>query len=386
MAEPAIDNSTSISESLDEINRRMEELNIPADSQDENRQTDKVVEDEALSLNADQGSDAEGLEDIAGNGPGHVPEESENQLSTEEASQSPEQSSITDDETGINISDDELWEDDDIEEIPLFEEEFLEEELDTEKKAQEPASDAPVAEDNLEHPAADSTEDEQQSENQAQAAKTAEKEKPTPESLSQETPEKPTKDHTENPSCPEDMEAQDKGQETAGSSFLTSLLPWIVTGVSAAFCVAAIFTIWLIASSAEQHNQLTTKHPKTNKKASEPAGQQKVPGLAMTPMRGTAQAIDLAPFLIPAQVSGDLVFFKLQVELITPNATTKQQLLKRLAWVRDIIYQELKGINISRGIKGDLLTRYRRPLLKRLNEELAPLRIEDVRLMGFLLR
>jgi len=182
------------------------------------------------------------------------------------------------------------------------------------------------------------------------------------------------------------LQEKSEAQTVEDEGGLRALIPWIVTGLSAGLCVAAIFTIWLIASSADTKtaNKLQPSAEIPEETVQPPV--KNSPKIATRPARGRAQAIDLAPFLIPAQRAGDLVFFKLRVELIAPDATTKQEILKREAWVRDIIYQELKGINISRGIKGDILTRYRRPLLERLNRELAPLHLEDIRLMGFLLR
>jgi flagellar basal body-associated protein FliL len=98
------------------------------------------------------------------------------------------------------------------------------------------------------------------------------------------------------------------------------------------------------------------------------------------------ETFNLAPFIIPVMRQGELVFFKLTVELIVPDMNTKQQLKKREAWVRDAIYTELKGIEVGPGTKGEFLLNYRRPLKQRIEKELAPLEIRDVRLMGYVLK
>lgn len=54
--------------------------------------------------------------------------------------------------------------------------------------------------------------------------------------------------------------------------------------------------------------------------------------------------------------------------------------------MRDIIYTQLKGIDVNPGEKGNILLKYRRPLLKKLNKRLSPLEIQDIRIMGFLLK
>ncbi|NDY43102.1 flagellar basal body-associated FliL family protein, partial [Dissulfurirhabdus thermomarina] len=121
------------------------------------------------------------------------------------------------------------------------------------------------------------------------------------------------------------------------------------------------------------------------------AGIEEVPLAAPVPRHATAKPegraiLTLDPFLIPAHRSGEMVFFKLQAELVVPDISTRQALRRKEAWVRDAIYQELKDIDVSEGLQGNLLYRYRRPILDRLNREFAPLEVEDVRLMGFLMK
>jgi len=99
-----------------------------------------------------------------------------------------------------------------------------------------------------------------------------------------------------------------------------------------------------------------------------------------------SQTLDLAPFLIPAQRDKELVFLKLQVELIVSDAETKNAVRKKEAWVRDTISRELQGIDISSGIQEKFLMQYRQPIVRRLNHDLAPLIVKDVRLRGYMMK
>lgn len=100
----------------------------------------------------------------------------------------------------------------------------------------------------------------------------------------------------------------------------------------------------------------------------------------------TFETMGLAPFLIPAQQGGELVFVHLTVELLVPDKETRQGLSRKEAQVRDAIFRELKGIVISPSGGGDFLQPCRKPLLERLNRELEPLRIEDVKLAGSIMK
>ncbi len=391
MGEPAADKTAAISESLEEINQQMEELNISEDARDSGAETaaqDAPAGRDDLSLNAESPPDAESLQNMASNETASVQEKGPEGSTPEQGADSaPQGSSMDDDETGIDLGDDELWEDDDIEEIPLFEEEFLEQELEPEAESKTEETGQPLEKkaskkEKEEKPETPSEENAQEENSGESAAEEGPEDTGSSEveAAEDETSQESREGSDEQP--PEESR-EASAPEVAG---IKGLIPWIVTGLSAGLCVAAVFTIWLMASSADKRPANPAPVSSKNQQKTMQVPAESALKLAKSPARGTAQAIDLAPFLIPAQKSGDLVFFKLRIELIVPDATTKQELLKREAWVRDIIYQELKGINISRGVKGDLLTRYRRPLLDRLNKELAPLRLEDIRLMGFLLR
>jgi len=103
---------------------------------------------------------------------------------------------------------------------------------------------------------------------------------------------------------------------------------------------------------------------------------------------GQIDSLMLHSFLIPSKLGGQTVFYKLRIELVVPDTTTKHSLARKEAWVRDIIYQELKGMKIERTRKGDVLARYKKPLKERLNKALKPYNIEilDVRMSGYILR
>ena len=362
----------------------MEELTKPSSprgTEENGALQDPEKDDQDLSLNTEQPPSTEDLEKIEEPDPILDKIETPGELGPESGAISEHQdtSAITDDEIGININDDELWEENDIEEIPLFEEEFLEQEP---ENIIQKSGGAETVNGEDSKTGADADLDAEILEEE-QAAYEEAVEEPVAAELQQQ-PETPTEAGT-----PEQHEDKKNGehQETSTakpSKGLQSLLPWIATGIAAALSAAAILTIWLIASRADIQNKTISEPPSSQAGVHAPS--QTSSTLSRNPVRDTAQTIDLAPFLIPAQKSGELVFFKLQVELIVSNATTKQQLLKREAWIRDIIYQELKGIDISKGLSGDILTRCRGPLLERLNKEVTPLRIEDIRLMGFLLR
>jgi hypothetical protein len=190
---------------------------------------------------------------------------------------------------------------------------------------------------------------------------------------------------------PEEEIAQAKDSPAA-----TSWIPWGVTGMSSLMLVVGLFVLWSLTSTA---GQMDPDRSGTSFQAGQQDGRT-VPvrqsgGAGSGPVPGTfggpetlrdMDRISLAPFLIPAQRGGEMVFLKLQVELTVADSTTKHGLLKKEAWVRDAIYRELKGIDISSGDAGNFLLQYRRPLIERLDRELAPLTIEDIRLAGFLMK
>jgi flagellar basal body-associated protein FliL len=116
---------------------------------------------------------------------------------------------------------------------------------------------------------------------------------------------------------------------------------------------------------------------KPDSAARQPSEPQKTPDISK---------ITLAPFLIPARQNGEMVFFNLQVELLARDQKTMDALMQKEVWIRDIIYRELKDIDISKGMQGNLLTQYQKPIVDHINTELTPLRVEDVRLSGSLIK
>ncbi len=387
LAEAGIDKS--ITKKLEELSRQMEEVNTKEQDLQIDLEEQEIL-DEEVSLNVEEPTDPSSLDSLAQDSeeqelegdtaseahepPGEPTSEPEDQKETEAAeevsSEDVSGQELGEDELGISVEDDELWEEEEAEEIPLFEEELLSEISQEEEKEQtsqdqgiETAEDAPAAED-----------DSVQTAGQGQTE--AENQEPGPE----DSEEKQTAEGSQPQEAP----------PAEAPSLLARIVPWVITGISSCLLFLGIFTFWML-----------WKGPVTSESAQNPQTQQ-VQGQATSPKPKSAtkpiakkrlnetssgyEAIDLAPFIIPGKSGGELVFFKLQVELVVPDATTKQELVRRQAWLRDIIYQELKGLDISSGIKGDILERYRIPLLKRLNKEFAPLKIEDIRLMGYLLR
>ncbi|NPA95831.1 MAG: flagellar basal body-associated FliL family protein [Thermodesulfobacteria bacterium] len=371
----------------------MEEVNTKEQGPGSEQEAQEILEEE-VSLNVEQPADASSLDslaqeqgesfpqgddapidvdydidddigdDIGADVDSNVPDESGTQ-------EGPSQTEATsEDALGISVEDDELWEEDETEEIPLFEDELLDE-ISQEEEKEQAAQEAGGA-------AAGDEGSASQGDPEGAVAQ---------EASSDEDDSKSRPEH-EGPDNEGDEAGEAAPQEAQAPepSLLMRLVPWIITGVSSCLLVAGIFTFWMLwkgAVSAKPENPQPTPA-----KTEAPAKNVAKP-VAQTEKKVTAhgfEALDLAPFIIPGKSGGELVFFKLEVELVVPDASTKQKLIRRQAWLRDIIYQELKGLDISSGVKGDILERYRVPLLKRLNKEFAPLKIEDIRLMGYLLR
>jgi len=170
---------------------------------------------------------------------------------------------------------------------------------------------------------------------------------------------------------PPDKASKSRLQETAEAKLPdeTSWIVWTITGVSGILLTVGFVLLWnLSAPFFEPHSAVTEDIPDT---------------LAN---HGDFETMDLAPFLIPAQRDKEMIFFKLQVELLVSDAKTKHAIGKKEAWVRDTISRELKGIDISSGIQEKFLMQYRQPIVRCLNHELAPLRVEDIRLKGYLMK
>ncbi len=182
-------------------------------------------------------------------------------------------------------------------------------------------------------------------------------------------------------------EEEEFKRRPADDEALTITIPdsWLpfAGGGAGVLALAALFLLWHIAATPPPNISPT------------PAKQvaQAVQGVKPTAMSSEqvvrskqVESLALVPFLIPATRNGELVFFKLQVELVTDSETTKHALMRKEAWVRDIIYSKLKGIDLSNGVAGNILLRYRKPIIERINKELKPLHVDDIRMVGVLLR
>ncbi|PXF57920.1 MAG: hypothetical protein C4B58_08410 [Deltaproteobacteria bacterium] len=169
---------------------------------------------------------------------------------------------------------------------------------------------------------------------------------------------------------PPDKASENHSQETAEAK-LPDEASWIIgtiTGVSGILLTVGLVLLWNLSTPFfEPHSAVTEDIPDT---------------LANY---GDFETMDLDPFLVPAQRDKEMIFFKLQVKLLVSDAKTKHAIRKKEAWVRDTIYRELKGIDISSGIQENFLVEYKQPIVRCLNHELAPLRVEDIRLKGYLM-
>ena len=168
-----------------------------------------------------------------------------------------------------------------------------------------------------------------------------------------------------------DKARESHSQETAETKLPdeASWIIWTITGISGILLTVGLVVLWnLLAPFLGLHSAVT----------------EDIPGTLAN--HGDFEAMDLDPFLIPAQRDKKMIFFKLQVELIVSDAKTQHAIRKKEAWVRDTIYRELKGIDISSGIQENFLMQYRQPIVRCLNHEFAPLRVEDIRLKGYLMK
>ncbi len=98
------------------------------------------------------------------------------------------------------------------------------------------------------------------------------------------------------------------------------------------------------------------------------------------------ERITLAPFLIPATQHGQPVFLSLQVDLLCENDEIEAGLLRKEAWLRDSIYRELKGLEIGSNDLNPFLLHYKTPLIQRINTDIAPYAVQDVILIGSILK
>jgi len=207
-------------------------------------------------------------------------------------------------------------------------------------------------------------------------------------------PESPLEDETGKAPPPPFLEESPESEGASGPVVVRErpFLAWGMTALSAILAAAGIYLLWVMGLFA-QSPATSPSSPAVTTSPVSPAAQphdqtsRAIPSPA--PDKGVLpqmETLGLAPFLIPANQRGELVFLSLTVELSLPDDATKQELSRKEAWVRDAIYRELKGIDLSSPESGDFLVPYRKSLLDRLNREFAPLRVEDVKLNGVVLK
>lgn len=381
MGSSLVETDIDIQEKLQELKREMEQVNGLKNEPQVDVEMEEIS-DEELDLNIESPVDSASLETLTDevdaatieDQPIDLPDSEEDDIQIEieqEVIEAKDSDNLGEDEIGINIEgDDELWDEGDVEEIPLFEDEVLNEISEEESREEESSAATPSQ---------DAVSNEEGEKNDAVSEKASDE-----ESGGDGAGGDGTNDETDGANKSEEESVVAAANEKPG---FMGLLPWLVTGLSSILILLAVIIIWSL-----WNNSISREQPSLSSKVSEEAVRPQPSNTQMSAKKSVGntvsnyEAIDLAPFIIPGKSGGELVFFKLQVELIVPDATTKQELLRRQAWLRDIIYQELKGLDISRGVQGDILGRYKMPLLNRLNREFSPLRIEDIRLMGYLLR
>ncbi|OCC16085.1 hypothetical protein DBT_0547 [Dissulfuribacter thermophilus] len=282
----------------------------------------------------------------------------DNQLNEEQEDQSsvPPLEDFEED-LGISITDDELWDESGgLDEIPLFDD---------------------ITEDNKEPLIKDTPEPESQVE---------------PPESDEETVVTESKDESGDELVSGSEEHEDQVEEEELEEEKDgSLLEWfnltnIFSFVNSIIFLVGIFVLFKVLKTEPppqdylKHTSQQTLNVKTSTKTSEG----KIQDLQRLD-RGF-YTMNLDPFIIPAQMNGELVFFKLKAELVFDDVASKRAFSEKVAWVRDIIYSELKGIDISSGLSQRSLFSYRKPIMDRLNKFLAPNKVEDLRLVGFVLK
>lgn len=348
---------------------------------------------------------------------------------------------IPEDEIGISLSDEELWDGTGVEEIPLFEDQILKEELEAEENQAAPetpgqeSAGGGAAEENriLDETSNDGAAEQSSADNMDSAAdiegKEASFEKGEEPPLRKEEkvskiesdltdaaatadgdsniPEHRDLGENDNPPFNPGASAAEDGISIAAPApseaelpvvaFGFGIVPWIVTSLSTVLTIAAIITFGFMLNNTLQASERIGQEKNVASDTSPPSSTTPASNTIKTEQdsprinkeaTGTVDSLMLHPFLIPGRLGQEVVFYKLKIELVVPDATTKHALVKKEAWIRDIIYQQLKGMRIERSEKGDILKRYKSPLLKKLNQVLNPynITIKDVRMSGYILK
>lgn len=175
---------------------------------------------------------------------------------------------------------------------------------------------------------------------------------------------------------------------------ISSGVALIAIAASVVLSAAGVFVFWLLSdvpkppvpSAVSQPTVSNTPQDIPKELGKRPEKSLAAPGVHEKVATPKGERITLAPFLIPATQHGQPVFLSLQVDLLCENDEVESGLLRKEAWLRDSIYRELKGIEISSNELNPLLQRYKAPLIQRINTDLAPYAVQDVIIIGSLLK
>ncbi len=185
---------------------------------------------------------------------------------------------------------------------------------------------------------------------------------------------------------------------------LRSLVFWGIIALESILIIVGFFTIYALCAPYFKHLNKNTyivqksksketkktfgkssRSKNVNQSSKYPFDKKNINIPSSAKVLGTA-IVSLQPFYIPVVYEGDVVFLKLHAKLTVADPNTKAILEHRLTLIRNIIYEDLKGIVIRPEERGNFLLKYCKPLKQALNKELSPYRITDVSLMGFILR
>ncbi len=185
-----------------------------------------------------------------------------------------------------------------------------------------------------------------------------------------------------------------------------NLIPLIISGIACIFLFAGIYTAWKLiyvpftSKTSIKIEQKTQKKIKPTPEKHEIESQNPAQGKIkpektdnipvsekQEPVNNLPhfETIALSSFMIPATQNGKLVFFNIQISLMVADQHIKKEFIKRETRIRDTIYRELKGADLSKGVDENTLIMFRKPLIDKINEEYSPLKVEDIKLTGYIL-
>lgn len=179
-------------------------------------------------------------------------------------------------------------------------------------------------------------------------------------------------------------------------SHLLRFLPIAVSAISLAFLATGVYVFFTLFEGAKSTikppagetpktkvDEPIKKEPKDKEPKDAPKVEDKTSQQIQLPH---FESLALSSFIIPAVQNGQLVFLNLQITLLVLDESTKKQLLQRETRIRDAIYRELKGVDVSKGVSENTLIMLRKPIIDRINSEIAPLKVEDIRISGYILK